>query len=82
MDKKMKVGIIGAGRIGQLHATAIVKNFPAVEVVAIVDIYADKVKEWAHSLRIANVYDDYKQSFTILKSRRSLSALPRTPTRK
>lgn len=61
MKKKIVLGIIGAGRIGKLHAENVVKNFVNVRVKAIADIYADKIKEWADSLRIENVYSDYHE---------------------
>ncbi|QCX33998.1 inositol 2-dehydrogenase [Caloramator sp. E03] len=61
MEKKLKVGIIGAGRIGKIHAENIVKKFGYVEVKAIADVYADKIKDFAQSLGIKNVYDDYKK---------------------
>ena len=28
MGEKIKVGVIGAGRIGKIHASNIIKNFP------------------------------------------------------
>lgn len=61
MSRKIKVGVIGAGRIGKIHAANIIKNFPEVEVVAIADVYADKIQEWAKELGISQVYSDYKQ---------------------
>ncbi|SKA91216.1 myo-inositol 2-dehydrogenase [Caloramator quimbayensis] len=61
MEKKLKVGIIGAGRIGKIHAENIVKKFGYVEVKAIADVYADKIKDFAQSLGIKNVYDNYKK---------------------
>lgn len=61
MEKKLKVGIIGAGRIGKIHAENIVKKFGYIEVKAIADVYADKIKDFAQSLGIKNVYEDYKK---------------------
>lgn len=61
MEKKLKVGVIGTGRIGKIHASNIVKNFANVEVKAVADIYADNVKEWAAGLGIQHIYSDYKQ---------------------
>ncbi|VBB08232.1 inositol 2-dehydrogenase [Lucifera butyrica] len=61
MAKQINVGVIGAGRIGKLHAGNIVKNFPAVTVKAIADINAGGLADWAQSLGIADVYQDYKQ---------------------
>jgi len=61
MAKKIVLGIIGAGRIGKLHAENVVNNFIDVEVKAIADIYVDKIKEWANSIGIENVYADYQE---------------------
>ncbi|WP_094607066.1 Myo-inositol 2-dehydrogenase [Sporomusa silvacetica DSM 10669] len=61
MEKKIQVGVIGAGRIGKIHANNIVKSFPNVEVKAVADIYADQIKDWAASLNIQHVYSDYKK---------------------
>jgi len=59
MGEKIKVGIIGAGRIGKLHAENLVNNISSVEVKSIADVFADKIEVWAHSIGIKNVYSDY-----------------------
>ncbi|MTK11325.1 MAG: inositol 2-dehydrogenase [Clostridiaceae bacterium] len=59
MDKKIVLGIIGAGRIGKLHAENVINNFVDVKVKAIADVYADNIKDWAANLGIENVYSDY-----------------------
>lgn len=61
MGEKIKIGVIGAGRIGKIHASNIIKNFPDIEVKAVADIYADNIQEWAAGLGIAKVYADYKK---------------------
>ena len=61
MDKKIRLGIIGAGRIGKLHAESVLFNINYVEVKAVADVYADRIKDWAYGLGIKNVYSDYKQ---------------------
>lgn len=61
MEKKIKLGIIGAGRIGKLHAENVAFNINYVEVKSISDLYADKIKDWAYSLGIKNVCQDYKE---------------------
>jgi myo-inositol 2-dehydrogenase/D-chiro-inositol 1-dehydrogenase len=61
MEKKLKLGIIGAGRIGKIHAENVVNHIRTVEIKAISDLYADKVSDWANSLGIKNVYADYHQ---------------------
>lgn len=57
--QKLKVGIIGAGRIGQVHAKSITYHIPQAEIVAISDIYVDSAKKVAQELGIANAYEDY-----------------------
>ena len=61
MDKKIKLGIIGAGRIGKLHTENVLFNINYVEIKAIADVYADKIKDWANGLGIQNVYTDYRK---------------------
>lgn len=61
MKRKIKVGIIGAGRIGKLHAENIKANFYDVELKSIADIYAERIKDWANNIGISQVYDDYKK---------------------
>lgn len=61
MGQKIKVGVIGAGRIGKIHASNIIKNFADVEVKAVADIYADAIRDWAAELGIQHVYADYKK---------------------
>lgn len=61
MKEKLKVGIIGAGRIGRMHVENIVSNFRSVEVKAVADIFADKLVDWARELDIKHVYKDYRK---------------------
>lgn len=56
----LKLGIIGAGRIGRVHAESISKYVKQAEVKAISDIkVTDELKEWANTMGIENIYDDY-----------------------
>ena len=59
--KKLKVGIIGAGRIGQVHAKSITFHIPQAEIVAISDIFVDGAKKVAEELGIPNYYQDYHE---------------------
>ena len=61
MDNKLKIGVIGAGRIGKIHIQNITYNIPNAEVKTIADVYADNVREWAKGLGIQNVVCDYKE---------------------
>ena len=47
----VKIGIIGAGRIGKVHAQSITNNVPNATVVAISDVFLDSAKAAAGSLR-------------------------------
>lgn len=58
--KKIKVGLIGAGRIGRFHAETIKANVHFVEIKSVADIFADNIKDWAANLGIENVYKDAK----------------------
>ncbi len=57
----MKVGLIGAGRIGKIHAENIIVHLPQVTISRIADIAADKVKDWAAALGITRVGTDARE---------------------
>lgn len=59
--KQLKVGIIGAGRIGSLHAKSICYNVPTAKVIGITDVFAENAKKVAAELGIEKVYADYKE---------------------
>lgn len=59
--KKLNVGIIGAGRIGQVHAKSITYHIPQAKIVAISDIYYEGAEKVAESLGIPNAYKDYHE---------------------
>ncbi|HWQ79443.1 MAG TPA: inositol 2-dehydrogenase [Anaerovoracaceae bacterium] len=61
MDKKIKVGIIGTGRIGRVHTMSITNYLPQVEIKGVTDIYPDQAREWAEQTGIRTVYKDYKE---------------------
>lgn len=58
MEKMTKLGVIGAGRIGQLHMNNIRKYVPNARIVALADIALDHAKAVGEKLGIANVYPD------------------------
>ena len=58
----IQVGIIGAGRIGQVHARSILTGVPEAHIAAIADPYMKpEVAAWAKSVGIEGVYEDYHQ---------------------
>ncbi|ARB93928.1 inositol 2-dehydrogenase [Legionella longbeachae] len=54
-QRRCRIGIIGAGRIGKLHAENIKYHLPEYELHAIADPYLDK--EWASQLSIQGQYN-------------------------
>lgn len=60
LEKKLKVGIIGTGRIGKLHAENIAANIREAELKSIADININyDIEKWAYGLGIKNVYKDH-----------------------
>lgn len=58
----IKVGIIGAGRIGRVHSESITKYVKGAEIKAISDVrVTEELQQWAKAMGIANVYEDYRQ---------------------
>ncbi|CAM4312908.1 inositol 2-dehydrogenase [Paenibacillus phoenicis] len=57
MDK-LRIGVIGAGRIGKIHVGNL-KRLPQAEVIAISDLYADaELEKWAREREIPLVTND------------------------
>ena len=59
--KTYNVGIIGAGRIGRVHAQSITNLIPNAKIKAVMDVYLDGVREWAETMGISDVYSDYNE---------------------
>lgn len=57
--EKLKVGIIGAGRIGQVHAKSITYHIPQAEIVSISDVYLESAKKLAQELSVGEYTADY-----------------------
>ena len=56
MDK-VRVAVIGAGRIGKIHIENLLK-MPDVEVTYVADIQTDEIKKWAKNLNIKKIISD------------------------
>ncbi len=59
--KVVRVGVIGAGRIGKIHAENIATRIPGAVVEAIADPNFAFAKELAEKLHVAKVYDDHRK---------------------
>ncbi|MFV0529445.1 MAG: inositol 2-dehydrogenase [Lachnospiraceae bacterium] len=64
MAKKLRIGLMGAGRIGRLHGMNIQNSVPDAEVVVVADPFMnDDMKAWAESLGIAKCTSDPAEVF-------------------
>jgi myo-inositol 2-dehydrogenase/D-chiro-inositol 1-dehydrogenase len=57
---KLKLGVIGTGRIGKVHIATLVQNVPQAVVVAVADVNLAAAKEFAATMGISAVYDNYR----------------------
>ncbi len=56
----VRIGIIGAGRIGKVHAESIMNHIPGATVAAIADPFmSEETKKWCTSLGIMKIHSDY-----------------------
>ena len=54
----MKIGLIGAGRIGKLHGELLTYHVPEAVIKTVAEIDIDNIKEWAKQLNIFNLTTD------------------------
>ncbi|MCK9208579.1 MAG: Gfo/Idh/MocA family oxidoreductase, partial [Salinivirgaceae bacterium] len=59
--KKIKIGVIGAGRIGKVHVAALAQGVPAAEVLVIADTDINSARQLAEKYGIAEWTTDYKK---------------------
>jgi myo-inositol 2-dehydrogenase/D-chiro-inositol 1-dehydrogenase len=57
----MNVGLIGAGRIGRLHAENLAYRIPEVNLVAVSDIFVEAAEKVAAELGVPAVYQDHRR---------------------
>lgn len=57
----LNIGVIGAGRIGKVHAETLVTRVQGARVTAIADVALNAAEETASRLNIPNSYADYRQ---------------------
>lgn len=58
MNGKLQVGIIGAGRIGRVHAATLAYRIPAAEIAAVADLNGAAARQAAADFGIARVVAD------------------------
>jgi myo-inositol 2-dehydrogenase/D-chiro-inositol 1-dehydrogenase len=64
MANEVRIGLIGAGRIGKLHGNNLVRSVKGVKVEALAEIMLNgDHREWAESLGIKKVWNDPQKIF-------------------
>jgi myo-inositol 2-dehydrogenase / D-chiro-inositol 1-dehydrogenase len=58
--RTLKIGVIGAGRIGIVHTETIVRHIPDARIVAIADVSVDAAKRLADRFGVPSVSGDYR----------------------
>jgi myo-inositol 2-dehydrogenase/D-chiro-inositol 1-dehydrogenase len=58
--KKLKLGVIGTGRIGKVHIATLVQSVPQADVIAVADVNQESAKELALKYGIKTVCASYK----------------------
>lgn len=59
MTGRTRLGLIGAGKIGRVHAENLAFRIPEAELVAVSDVYLEAAKQCAADYQIPRVYDDH-----------------------
>ncbi|MEJ5203344.1 MAG: inositol 2-dehydrogenase [Anaerolineales bacterium] len=57
----IRIGVIGAGRIGKIHAENLATRIPNAQVAAIADVILSAAQETAHRLHIPKAIADYHE---------------------
>ena len=57
----IKIGMVGAGRIGKLHTNNLMTRVPGVKVVGVTDVLRQNAEALAEKWGIEKVYDDYRE---------------------
>lgn len=56
----VNIGLIGAGRIGRVHAENLVYRIPAANLLMVADVSADAAQQCAQTYQIAHATQDYR----------------------
>jgi len=60
MTAKVNVGLIGAGRIGRVHAENLAYRIPEVNFGAVADVFVEAAEKCATDFQIPSHYDDHR----------------------
>lgn len=64
-EEKLRFAVLGAGRIGRIHAANLATRIPRAQVVALADVSADALAALASRLGITRTYTDYRRALEL-----------------
>ena len=56
----LKLGLIGAGRIGRLHAEHLTSRIPAADLLIVADVFEEAARQCADHYAIPSFTQDYR----------------------
>ncbi len=60
MGREVNIGIIGAGRIGRVHAEHLAFRIPDANVLAVADVFPEAAERLAADFRVPAAFQDYR----------------------
>ena len=60
--EKLRISLIGAGRVGKVHALSLKNNIPEAELVAVVDKDEEAAKRLAKEFELKMYFKDYREA--------------------
>jgi len=60
LAKSLKIGVIGAGRIGRLHAQHLSSRIPSADLIMVADVFQETARECAEHYDIPHARKDYR----------------------
>lgn len=61
MEDRLKVGVVGLGRLGSLYAEYLGYQIPGAELVAVADADTERAEETGNEIGVPNVFSDYRE---------------------
>src|SRR5215470_6251901 len=62
---KLRVDVLGIGRIGKIHSENLLARIPGAELAVLADVFPDELKAVAAKLEISRTFPDYKDVISL-----------------
>ena len=59
VNDKVRIGLIGTGRIGFIHAESLSFRLPEADLLCVSDINLNAAKNCAKEFKVDDIYEDY-----------------------